>query len=193
MIRPRFGRALTVGVAVVCAVAAVLIVVQAPNDSWRLLPLPALFAFVTWAAYWQPSVRVGDEGVTVSNVFRTIRVPWGQIKRIDTRYALTLDTTHGRVTAWSAPAPGRHSLLFAERSQGKHLPESSYIAGTVRPGDLTSSESGAAAYIVRRRWEALRDAEQLIDDGSPRDVRVHTAIIATTLVLIGAVAVGVLV
>ncbi|WP_223171421.1 PH domain-containing protein [Microbacterium sp. NIBRBAC000506063] len=192
VLRPRFGRILAVVVGALCAVAAVMIVVQSPADAWRVLPLPALFAFVTWAAYWQPSVRVADDGVTVGNVFHTEHVPWGQIARIDTRYALTLYTSNGRVTAWAAPAPGRHSILFADRKQGEHLPESSYVAGSVRPGDLVNSESGAAAYVVRRQWEKLRDADRLVDDGSPRRIRVHTLTIAITVVLVTAVALGAL-
>lgn len=193
VLRPRFGRILAVVVGAVCAFAAVMIVIQAPGEAWRLLPLPALFGFITWAAYWQPRVSVAEEGVTVQNVFHTETVPWGQIARIDTRYALTLYTAHGKVTAWAAPAPGRHSALFADRKQGEHLPESSYVAGSVRPGDLINSESGAAAYIVRREWERLRDVDQLIDDGSPRRIRVHTLTIAVTVVLVTAVVLGVVV
>ena len=188
VLRPRFGRVLAVVVVVISTAAAVMILVQSPAEGWRFLPLPALFAFVTWAAYWQPSVRVADDGVTVQNVFHSVQVPWGQIARIDTRYALTLYTTRGsKVTAWAAPAPGRHSVLLADRRQGEHLPESSYVAGSVRPGDLVSSESGAAAYVVRRHWERLRDADQLIDDGSPRRIRLHTATIAITGALTAAV------
>lgn len=192
VLRPRFGRILTVVVAAVCAIAAVLVVVQSPAEGWRIVPLPVFFAFLTWSTYWQPAVRVSDDAVTVQNVYRTIRVPWGQIQRIDTRFALTLFTTHGRVAAWAAPAPGRHSILLADRSQGTHLPESSYVAGTVRPGDLVNSESGAAAYVVRRRWEQLRDAGQLTDSGAARESHVHAVTIAVTIALLGAVAAGVL-
>ena len=31
----------------------------------------------------------------------------------------------------------------------------------VRPGDLTSSDSGVAAYVIRSHWEKLRDRNQL--------------------------------
>lgn len=187
VLRPRFGRVLAVAVAAVCTVAVVMIVVQLPMHSWRALPLPILLAYVAWIAYWQPSVRVSDAGVAVHNVFSTVRVPWAQIMRIDTRYALTLYTTHGRVTAWAAPAPGRHAVMLADRKQGEHLPESSYVAGSVRPGDLVNTESGAAAYVVRRHWEKLRDGGLLVDDGRPRDIRLHVSTIAITVVLIAAV------
>lgn len=181
---------MAVAVVAVCVAAGVLILVQSPVQGWRILPLPALFGYITWIAYWQPNVRIDDDGVTCENVFRTVHVPWGCINRIDTRYALTLFTPDGRVTAWAAPAPGRHSLLFAERSQGEHLPESSYVAGSVRPGDLVTSESGAAAYLVRRRWEHLRDTGTLDEHRGRRSIRVHTVRIAITVLLAAAVAAG---
>jgi hypothetical protein len=43
--------------------------------------------------------------------------------------------------------------MFASRDQGQHLPETTYLAGTVRPGDLVNSDSGGAAALVRRHWE----------------------------------------
>lgn len=187
VLRSRFGRILAGSIGAVCAAAAIILIIQSPPDAWRVVPLLALLAFAAWAAYWAPYVRVDGEGVTVANVFRTFQVPWGQIQRIDTRFALTLFTTHGRLAAWAAPAPGRHALLFTQREQGRHLPETSYVDGTVRPGDLVGSDSGAAAYIVRREWEKRRDAGDLIDDGAPRDVRLHIATIATGAVLVAAV------
>ncbi|GAA3628385.1 hypothetical protein GCM10022200_08610 [Microbacterium awajiense] len=187
VLRSRFGRILAGSIGAVCAAAAIILIIQSPPDAWRVVPLLALLAFAAWAAYWAPYVRVDDDGVAVANVFRTIHVPWGQIQRIDTRFALTLYTSHGRVSAWAAPAPGRHALLFTQREQGKHLPETSYLDGTVRPGDLVGSDSGAAAYVVRRQWEKLRDAGALVDDGAPRDVRLHIATITTGALLVVAV------
>ncbi len=187
VLRPRFGRVLSAVVIAVCAAAAVTVVIQSPTAGVQAVPLLALFAFAMWAGYWRPAVRVDDDAVIVENVFRTIRVPFTRIQRIDTRFALTLYTPGMRVAAWAAPAPGRHSLMLARREQGQHLPESSYLAGTVRPGDLVGSESGAAAYIVRRRWEQLRDAGALDETLGAVEVRLHTATIAVGVALIGAV------
>jgi hypothetical protein len=39
------------------------------------------------------------------------------------------------------------------------LPESTYLVGTIRPGDLSTSESGAAAAHIRRVWETRRDED----------------------------------
>jgi hypothetical protein len=51
---------------------------------------------------------------------------------------------------------------MANKSEAEHLPESSFVGqGLVRPGDLTSSDSGVAAYVIRQNWERLRDLNQL--------------------------------
>lgn len=193
VLRPRAGRILAVVVMVVCAVLAVMLVVQTPQDTVRGIPALALVAYAAWALFWAPSVRVDGDGVTLVNVFRTITIPWGRIVRIDTRYAFTLFTRRSRYAAWAAPAPGRHRLLVTDREEGKHLPESSYIAGTVRPGDLVTSDSGASAYIVRREWERRRDAGLLEESGPDTTVRIHTVTIAVSAVLVAAVVVSVLI
>ena len=117
------------------------------------LPGVSLIAATALLLFWFPRVEVGDEGVRIVNVFREHHIGWGAIKLIDTRWALAIVTEKGKITAWGAPAPGRHSSIFASRDQGQHLPESTYIAGTVRPGDLVTSDSGAAAAHIRRLWE----------------------------------------
>ena len=134
-------------------------------------PLPLLLtkiwiyiwiSYCAWLVFWNPSVRVSDSEVVVDNIFRTIRLNWSAIRRIDTKYSLTLETERGVFRAWAAPAPSRYAGFMANKSEAEHLPESSFVGqGLVRPGDLTSSDSGVAAYIIRQNWERLRDANQL--------------------------------
>ncbi|MCC6270671.1 MAG: PH domain-containing protein [Microbacteriaceae bacterium] len=158
----RFGRILTI----IIAVSSVLIlIVTVMSSGWGdaatlLLPL-ALVTTLTWSAFWQPAVIVHPGGVTLRNVFRTINVAWPEIRRIDTKFALSFDTVHGTVTAWAAPAPDRHAVFAAIRQDGANLPESTYLNGTVRPGDLITTDSGQAAYVIRTRWEKLRDEGHL--------------------------------
>ncbi|CAB4591314.1 MAG: PH domain-containing protein [Actinobacteria bacterium] len=116
----------------------------------------AVFGFLTvavYAAFWRPRLDVTDEGVVVTNVFATHTVDWGAVHLIDTKWGLTLWVTGRRISVWAAPAPGRYTTFTASRDLGEHLPESTYLAGTVRPGDLASTESGGAAAVVRRQWE----------------------------------------
>jgi hypothetical protein len=103
----------------------------------------------------------GTKGLIPS--FTTLN--WSSVKRIDTKYSLTLETDRGVVRAWAAPAPSRYAGFLANKSEAEHLPESSFIGkGLVRPGDLTSSDSGVAAYVIRSHWEQLRDKNQLGDE-----------------------------
>jgi hypothetical protein len=138
-----------------------LIVQLNPVALLRFVPVVALAGYVLWILLWSPSVTVGPSGVTVRNLLRTNAVTWPAIQRIDTRYALTLYTTAGKIVAWSAPAPSRFAAMRLTRSEVSNLPESSYSAGSIRPGDIPKSDSGLAALYVRRYYEQLRDAGYL--------------------------------
>jgi len=116
----------------------------------------AVFGFLStavYAAFWRPRLDINDTGVVVTNVLATHTADWGAIHLIDTKWGLTLWVTGRRISVWAAPAPGRYTTFTASRDLGTHLPESTYLSGTVRPGDLASTESGGAAAVVRRQWE----------------------------------------
>ncbi|MGY4643509.1 PH domain-containing protein [Cellulomonas sp. URHB0016] len=185
--RPGFGRGLSVAVWLGCAFVLVSGLVQSPGTAWRWVPLVALVALVVWAAYWNPAVVVTPAGVELRNVLRTVELPWPAITLVDVQYALTLETAWGSYSAWAAPAPSRARARTSGPSDMAHLPESSYSAGgTVRPGDLLSSDSGQAAALVRSRWEEVRDAGLLDDPRVERSrpvVRVHVALVAGVLFL----------
>jgi hypothetical protein len=120
------------------------------------------FGYLAWLLFWNPSIRVGESQIVIDNIFRTTTLNWSSIRRIDTKYSLTLETQSGIVRAWAAPAPSRYAGFLANKTEAEHLPESSFIGnGMVRPGDLTSSDSGVAAYVIRSHWEKLRDRNQL--------------------------------
>jgi hypothetical protein len=161
-LRSRFGRVLTVIVWVVLAVFLVGFVIQLDGlQLLRYTPVIVLMGYLTWLLMWSPSVTIAPQGVTVRNLIRSTVVSWPAIERIDTRFALTLYTRAGRVTAWSAPAPSRFASYRATRGELAKLPESTYLAGAIRPGDIPHSDSGLAALYVRRYWEQLRDAGYL--------------------------------
>jgi len=128
---------------------------------WRWGAVPLWLAYTVWGLFLVPRVLVDQTGVTVVNLARTIHLEWGAIQRIDTRWALTLFTAQGKVTAFAAPAPSNYSIHRARPADFKGLPETTYVTGSIRPGDLPHSPSGHAALVVRERWEALRDAGKL--------------------------------
>jgi hypothetical protein len=162
-LRARFGQVLTIVVAVIIAAGLVSFVVVGDFDGLaRYGAGMLLIAWTAWVLFWSPAVIIDPAGVVIRNLVREHRVTWPAIQRIDTKFALELFTTAGKFTAWAAPAPSRVSSSRAARGEFKGLPESTYGAGgSIRPGDLPSSESGQASLLVRLRWEALRDAGHL--------------------------------
>lgn len=177
------------GGALVALVAVVI--TDGVTGAVSVLPLLALIGGFGWAAYWRPAVTVSDAGVTVIGVIATTDVPWSSIRTVDTRWALTMRTTGGVVTAWAAPAPGRHGLYRVTRGENQNLSADAYLAGTIRPGDAMTSDSGQAAEIVRRAWEKWRDAHgESRDAAEPIRRRWHIATIAVTVVLVALAAIA---
>ncbi|GAA1958837.1 PH domain-containing protein [Microbacterium deminutum] len=173
-LRPRFGRVLVV----VCGAIALLFLVSLAFTGivalLRFGALAILAEYVIWMLYWAPCVTIAPSGVIVRNVVREHEVTWPAIERIDTKYALQLFTAGGTITAWSAPAPGRHATMRVASPELKGLPESTYAAErSIRPSDIPSSESGLAALYVRRFWEQLRDGGFLDKGVEGTGVRTH--------------------
>jgi len=188
----RFGRVLAGFIAAIAVYGLVSTGVSTGVGSVIRYGWPFFFiAFVGYAVFWAPTVEVSDGGVTLRNVLRTIHLPWPSIQRIDTKYALTLYTSFGHYAAWAAPAPTRFSVGSVDKTELQRLPESTYFAGTIRPGDNPTSDSGQAAIVVRQRWEALRDAGHLENARLEQEraaVQWHPTTIAV-LVLLGVAAV----
>ncbi|MCL2516437.1 MAG: PH domain-containing protein [Microbacteriaceae bacterium] len=173
-LRSRFGLVLTVLVWCVCAASLVAIVATGRwADLARYGALALLVAYVMWLLFWSPSVTIAISGVQVRNVLRVHDVTWPAIKNVDTKYALTLVTTAGKITSWAAPAPSRYATMRASRTDAPGLPQSTFMLGTIRPSDVPSSDSGIAALYVRRYWDELREAGHL-DSGAVEGTGVVT-------------------
>ena len=189
--RPAFGRVLAGALIIICALAGLSVIGAGADAMWQVWPWLALVGFGAWALYWRPEVRVSAGGVQVVNVFRTFDVPWPAIDDIDTKWALTLVTSLGRVRAWAAPAPGRQVL---RRSQPDDLRLGGAAKGDIlRPSDLPQTESGAAALVVRQRWLRIREAGFLADPRVEQDrmpVHWHVETIVGFAVLTVAVVYG---
>lgn len=162
-------------------------------DSWLLVATKSWvyiwFAYFAWLLFWNPSVKVIEEGVVVDNIFTMHKLNWSAITRIDTKYSLTLETKERTIQAFGAPAPSRYAGFMANRTEAEHLPESSFVGkGLVRPGDLTSSDSGVAAYVIRSHWEKLRDLNRLNDSPSVKSNWVLGRIVVFVFLSVAAVA-----
>lgn len=160
------------------------------RDARLLYIVPcALFALLAWATLWRPRLIVSDEQIEVINVTRTAEIPWAALINVETKYALTLYTPGRRFPVWSAPAPGTVSTLRATRREaGGRVGRPQVADSARRPGDLLSTESGAAAEVVRRRWAHLRDSgaiESGLADETPVTVHWHLATMAVLVALTG--------
>ncbi|NEN06870.1 PH domain-containing protein [Diaminobutyricibacter tongyongensis] len=165
----------------------------------RLLYLfPAAFvALFAWEALWSPRVEVDDSGVRLRNVLRTVFVPWAALIHVDTKYSLTLYTPGHRYAAWAAPAPGRASSYRATKSRSGNSGSRAPLDGdAARPGDLLGTESGEAAYLVRSRWDRLRERgafETGVADTTKVTVTTHWATAVALIVLAAGSVVAILV
>lgn len=188
--RPAFGRVLSVIVAIVAVAALVSLAVTSGADGvLRFGWAYAFAAAVCWAIFWRPMIHVAEDLITVRNVFRTHGVPWPAIRRIDTRYSLTLETAERTISVWAAPAPSRHSVLGISRDDIGTVRESARIAGSIRPGDAPGTASGAPAFVIRSRWEDLRD-DDLLDANAPISTTTHWATIGVLATLLLATILG---
>ncbi|MCL2542227.1 MAG: PH domain-containing protein [Nocardioidaceae bacterium] len=166
-LRPPFGLALTVAVWLVCAASLVLLVAtRSVSEDVAYAPWLLLAGYAMWMVFWAPAVVIEDRDVRLRNVARTRVVAWSAIHEVETRYNLTLVTESGSFGAWAAPAPGALSAIRGRQQPAEHLPGSTYGPGrTIGIGDLPHSESGVAAYHVRRGLELRDDGRLPADDG----------------------------
>jgi len=144
----------------ICLGAALLVGLALEKDILNLIRFGSgaiLLSYLGWLTYWAPSLEVANDVVVVRNPFRTVRINLAAVTRIDTKFALSIFIEKVRVVSWAAPAPGRQIVARTSRAELNYLPETTYgVEGTVGLGDLPNSDSGAAAYLVRTRWQVIQ-------------------------------------
>lgn len=74
---------------------------------WHFLPSLALVAWTVHLLLWRPRLVVRAEGLTVVNILREHRIPFGALKAVRVAQSVSLDTTAGRIASWGAPGAGR--------------------------------------------------------------------------------------
>ncbi len=115
-VRARSARFLGMTMITVAGVGLVSAAAGGLETALRLGPVLVLFGLLGWAAFWQPYVEISDGGVTVSNIVRTVHVPWPAVTDVEGRYGLRLATSYGPVTAWAAAAPAGRARARGENS-----------------------------------------------------------------------------
>jgi len=90
------------------------------------------------------SVTTDAEGVTVQNLFRRTRMPWGEVADVALRWQLVFTLVDDRIVrAFGGPAAGRRGSARAERD-----------AELVRDVWKRATAAGAAGGPVRTSWDA---------------------------------------
>lgn len=176
-------------VLILIAVLAVVGAIFGGMPPLSLVALVAIAALVSWFAVnalWLTRVSVREDGVEVRNTLRTILVPWSDLVHIDTKYALTLHTPTGRVSAMSAPAPGRHTAWI-----NQHRRDLSPQGGAERAGDLRATASGDIAEYIRAEWsERVENGSIHPSAGEVKTLRHwHVAALSSLVVLVIATAI----
>ena len=158
VLRPVGVRVLAVASWVLLVFAVVVTGLADLPSALRLLPFAALASLVVHALFWRPRVAVDGDGVTLVNVVRDVRIPFARLEDVRTRFALTLETSEGTYTSWSSPAPGRTSSWGLTRKdaggvQAMGTPLDQGLSASAAP----NTDSGAAALLVRHRWDVWRE------------------------------------
>lgn len=159
------------------------------------VPIGAAVAYLGWYLYWRPHVRVEAGGVRIVNPLRTVVVPWGALVDVRTRFTLTLVTAERAWSCFALPAGGVTAALRGGPGDLTGTHRSARPDGTLRSGDLLNTRGGAAADVIRRRWQGMVEDGTLdvFADRAGHDDAVRTELRpAPTLVLVvlGAVAVA---
>lgn len=182
--RPRGGQILAWAAIGVCALGLVFIAFTDGIAALALWGWPILLvAWLAWILYVRPHVQISEGFIEIANVFRTHRVPWGDVDDVDSRYALTVRTRDGRsIRAWAAPAPGARQALATKREEVSHTPGDS---DTRRPSDAEGTASGDAAALVRRTLDQYRRSGGDTTPGGAVTT-LNVGVIAVTAVLLAA-------
>lgn len=189
----RFNRFLAIYLWVLSAATVVAVLVTGSTSVFYLLPLVAAVSVAAWTGMWRVAVLVDDSGVELRNGLSTVVVPWEALIQVDTRFALTLVTPKGSFTSTAAPAPSRLTTMLSKRDADA-VGRDVAVDGRIRPGDIPTTDSGAAAILVRNRWKKLLDEGRVqlgVADETPVVRHWHwpsIAIVSALLVLMIAVA-----
>ncbi len=104
-------------------------------------------AFVSYLWFLKPYVVIFDEGITIVNPTKEIKVSWDLVEEIETKYSMSILVNNKTIYAWAAPVPSRR------HAKNLHKTDFTPLRGDlpIRLGDSPGSDSGVCAYISRLR------------------------------------------
>jgi hypothetical protein len=166
---------------------------------WVALAVLAFSCALVYALAFRPAVVVDDEAVTLRNILRDVRVPWGRVTRIGSAWSLTVDTDRKSWGSWAITARNRERGEVYRRgvafggSMGARLGggTGSSPAPAYGGAGAGSDGEGGTTYVsveLSRRWDAaLSRSQSAPDEAAPVVVTwvrsVVAALGASTLLL----------
>jgi len=110
-------------------------------------------SFAVYACIQRPSILFTDLGIGIKNPFSTIVLDWNDVKDLETKFVLTIDSKYGPIRCWAAVGPSRsqHRRIHPGDLRG---PQRGSLE--IKAADSPKSDSGAAAHIARIRIDERR-------------------------------------
>ncbi len=136
-----------VAAVVIAGVVAVLLLVDTALragglDAFLVAPWLLLVLWVVYAASYASHIAIDDEGATVQNFLRIIRLPWQAVVDVELRYQIRFTLRSGRVvSSFGGPVAGR-----PPRAALRGAPD----------GDLRQPSALRDLDAIRGRWERAR-------------------------------------
>lgn len=122
----------------------------------RMALLTFAIAAMAYAVLARPALKLDDAGITVVNVARTHRIPFGTLEdvRVGGLTALVVHTSTGdrKITSWNAPGVKRRRI--APRRPG--LLGDALQAERVQELRQKAIEEKQIERLIRNRWESWR-------------------------------------
>jgi len=132
---------------VLAGLAAAQTLLFSPSDVAETLLWLGFALGLVWLGYVVPSAEIKNQQLVVVNPFRIAKIGLGAIENVDTRFALEVSGSFGKLSAWAAPAPGR--LRYRSHPTEDFRALGLKDGEQVRPGDLPSTISGSLAMQIR--------------------------------------------
>lgn len=147
VIRHDLGR--TVAVVVWVGAVAAVMATWPPSVPGVLVAVGA--SALVWVLCWRPAVVVDDDGVTIRNPLRGVRIGWAALDDVDFDWSLRLQAGGVSCRAAAAPGPASMGALYDRSSSAEGLYERAAMKDVGR-------RMTPALAAVRQRWAAHRHA-----------------------------------
>lgn len=117
-----------------------------------LAPWVLLMGWLVWVLMYAPYIATDDEAITIANVLRRTRIPWGRVNAIDLRWQVVVELDDGRlVKAYGGPVAGRPGRL-ARAADARREPPALRELILIREPWEAARERGASGGAVERSW-----------------------------------------